>query len=90
MLELAADLRLLDEPPDHGRVPGVARVEHLHRDVAAEVGVAPLEDDAHPAAGDLAEDVVAPRPAGGEGLLGARGRPPATARRARRAAGPAT
>ena len=66
MLELAADLGLLDEPLDHRRVPGMARVEHLHRDVPAEVGVAPLEDDAHPAAGDLAMDVVAPRPAGGE------------------------
>ena len=39
------------------------------RDVAAEIGVAPLEDDAHPAAGDLAEDLVPPRSAGGQGLL---------------------
>ena len=45
------------------------RMEHLDGDVAAEVGVASLEDDAHPAAGDLAEDLVAHRPAGGKGLL---------------------
>ena len=59
MLELAADLRLLDEPADHLGVVAVLLQEDLDGQVAAEVGVAALEDDAHAAAGDLAEELVA-------------------------------
>ena len=59
MLELAADLRLLDEPADHVGVVAEVLAEHLQGDVAAEVGVAPLEDGAHAAPGDLAVDPVA-------------------------------
>ena len=69
MLELAADLRLLDEPPDQAVVAGLAGMEYLDRDVSAEVGVASFEDDSHPAAADLAEDLVAHLPAGGKGVL---------------------
>ena len=62
MLELAADLRLLDEPADRlGRVP-VPLQEHLHRQVAAQLAVATDQDGAHATAGDLAEQV---QPAGG-------------------------
>ena len=64
MLELAADLRLLDEAADHVGVVAVVFAEDLQRHVAAEVGVAALEDGAHAAAGDLAVDPVADRGVG--------------------------
>ena len=82
VLELAADLGLLDEPADHAGVVAEVVAQHLERDVAAEVGVAALEDGAHAAAGDLAIDavadravviVVALRPDDGPGLLAGRG-----------------
>ena len=69
MLKLASDLGLLDEAPDHRAIPGMTRVEHFHRDVAAQVGVAPLEDDTHAAASDLAEDMVSPLPTAGEPVV---------------------
>jgi len=59
VLELSADLRLLDEALDHGAVVLEALVQHLDRDVAAEVLVAALHHDAQAAARDLAEHVVA-------------------------------
>jgi hypothetical protein len=59
MLELAADLRFLDEAGEDVAARGVLVLEHLHRDVAAEVQVAPLVDDADAAAADLAEQLVA-------------------------------
>ena len=64
MLELAADLRLLDEAADHVGVVAVVVAEDLDGEVAAEVGVAALEDGAHAAAGDLAVDAVADRAVG--------------------------
>ena len=65
VLELAADLRLLDEPADQlGRCRGGRSQEDLDGQVAAEVGVAALEDGAHAAAGDLAVDAVADRRVG--------------------------
>ena len=70
MLELAADLRLLDEPPDQLGPVAVLLQEDLHGEVAAQVDVAALEDGAHAAAGDLAEEL---QPAGGGGNPG-RGR----------------
>jgi hypothetical protein len=58
MLQLAADLRLLDEAlHDLGPV-GEALVEHLDRDVAPEIRVVALQDHAHPAARDLAQELV--------------------------------
>ena len=60
VLELAADLRLLDEPADHLGVVAVLLQEDLDGQVAAEVDVAALEHDAHAAPGDLAEELVAP------------------------------
>jgi hypothetical protein len=44
VLELAADLRLLDEPADHDGIVAEVVPEHLEGDVAAQVGVAALED----------------------------------------------
>ena len=59
MLQLAADLRLLDEALDQVGPVAVAVEEDLDGQVAAELGVAALEDGAHAAAGDLAEELVA-------------------------------
>ena len=61
VLELAADLRLLDEAADHVGVVAEVFAQDLQGHVAAEVGVAALEDGAHAAAGDLAVDPVADR-----------------------------
>jgi hypothetical protein len=44
--ELAGDLRLLDEPADHGRVVAVPIQQDLDGQVEPQVGVAALED--HP------------------------------------------
>ena len=73
VLELAADLRLLDEPADQVGVVAVLVQEDLDGQVAPQVGVAALEDRAHAAAGDLAEELVAAsrvgrRAAAGPGL----------------------
>ena len=59
VLELAADLGLLDEPADHLGVVAVLLPDHLDGQVAAEVEVAPLEDRPHPAPGQLADELVA-------------------------------
>ena len=55
MLELAADLRLLDEAVDQVGPVAVLLEQDLDGQVAAEVGVAAPEHGAHAAAGDLAE-----------------------------------
>ena len=47
VLELPADLRLLDEPPDHLGMVAVFLAHHLDGQVAAEVEVAALEDGPH-------------------------------------------
>ena len=70
MLELAGDLRLLDEPADQLGVVAVPLQQDLDGQVAAEVGVAPLEHGAHPAPGDLAEELEPPGAVGGPGHLG--------------------
>ena len=59
MLELAADLRLLDEPVDELGTVAVPLEQDLDGQVAPEVGVASLEDRAHSAAGDLAQQLIA-------------------------------
>ena len=61
VLELAADLRLLDEAADHLGTAAEVVAEDLDGNVAADVGVAALEHLAHAAAGDLAVDAVADR-----------------------------
>ena len=59
VLELAADLGLLDEAADQLGLVAVCLEQDLDGQVAAEVGVAALEDRPHAAAGDLAQDLVA-------------------------------
>jgi hypothetical protein len=59
VLELAADLRLLDEALDDVGALRVLGAQHLERDVAVEVLVAAAVDEADAAARDLAEDLVA-------------------------------
>ena len=54
VLQLAADLRLLDEPPRHLGPVGVLLQQHLDRQVAAQVDVAAAQHRPHAAAGDLA------------------------------------
>ena len=58
MLELAADLRLLDEPVDQVGPLAVLVEQDLQRQVAAEGRVAAPEHSSHPAPGDLAEELV--------------------------------
>ena len=60
MLELAGDLRLLDEPADHLGAVAVLLEDDLDGHVAADIDVAALEHDAHAPASDLAEKLVAP------------------------------
>ena len=73
MLELAADLRFLDEPAHQLGLVLVAFEQDLDGQVAAQVGVAPLEHRPHPAARDLAEELVAVAALGGRGhLIGGR------------------
>ena len=57
VLELAADLRLLDEALHHELVRAELLAQHLDRDVATHVDVVAAEHDAHPAPGDLALDL---------------------------------
>ncbi len=68
VLELAADLRLLDEAADQVGLVTEVGPQDLDGDVAAQVGVAALEDGAHAAAGDLAVDTVADRRVGVGGI----------------------
>ena len=70
VLELAADLRLLDEPPDQLGAVAVLLQQDLDRQVAAQVPIPALEDRPHAAAGDLAEDVVTARFVGGDHVSG--------------------
>ncbi len=60
VLELAGDLGLLDEATDHLGAVAVLLQDDLDGHVAADIDVAALEHDAHAAAGDLAEKLVAP------------------------------
>ena len=54
-----ADLRLLDEAADHLGVVAVLLPDNLDREVPAEFDVAPREDRAHPAPGELDREPVA-------------------------------
>ncbi len=58
VLKLPADLGLLDEPADQGRVVPVLLQQHLDGQVAAEIGIASLEYRSHAAAGNLAQDLI--------------------------------
>ena len=58
MLQLAADLRLLDEPAHDLGIALVRLQQHLDGQVAAQVDVAALEDRPHAAPGDLALELV--------------------------------
>ena len=58
VLELPADLRLLDEPADHLGMVAVLLPHHLDGQVAAEVEVAALEDRSHAPAGELADELI--------------------------------
>ena len=60
VLELAGDLRLLDEATDHLGAVAVLLEDDLDGHVAADIDVAALEHDAHASAGDLAEELYAP------------------------------
>ena len=53
MLQLAADLRFLKEPPRHVRAAGVLLEQHLDREVSAQVDVSAAKDRPHAATGDL-------------------------------------
>src|SRR5262249_47490636 len=66
MLELAADLGLLDKTLDSRWLPRMLRMEDLDGHVAADIGIAPLEDDAHPTASDFAFYLIAPVPSNAE------------------------
>src|SRR5262249_31341455 len=57
VLELAADLRLFDEPADQLRIVAVDLEPDLDNQLATQVGVARLEDGAHAAPGNLAEEL---------------------------------
>ena len=61
VLELPADLGLLDEPADQFGVLAVRLEQDLDRQIAAEVGVSALEDGPHAATGDLTEELVSAR-----------------------------
>ena len=74
VLELAADLRLLDEAADQVGLVAEVGPQDLDGDIATQVGVSALEDGAHAAAGDLAVDAVADRRVG-LGCIGTDDRP---------------
>src|SRR5262249_56588661 len=59
VLQLPADLRLLEEAPDYLGPMGVLLQQHLDRQVAAQIDVPAAQDSAHAAAGDLALELVA-------------------------------
>src|SRR3954451_24873147 len=73
VLQLAGDLGLLDEPSDQVGVLAMLLEQDLDGQVAAEVAVAPLDDNAHAAAGNLAKKLEAGEAVGGTGHLGGRG-----------------
>ena len=70
VLQLAADLGLLDQPADHRRVGDVLGPEDLQGDLPPQVPVVALEHDADPAPGEFPGDLVS---------AGARAGPDATA-----------
>ena len=73
MLQLAADLRLLDEPAHDFGIALVRLQQHLDRQLSAQVDVATPEDRPHAAPGDLALKLVAAQPA--PSCIGHLGRP---------------
>ena len=58
MVEVGGRLGLGVEPLDVGLVGELAGEDHLERDGPVEAHLPGLEDDAHAAAGDLADDLV--------------------------------
>jgi hypothetical protein len=73
VLELDCDLRLLDEPADHGRGVAVPIQQDLDGQVAPQVDVAALQDHPHPPAGDLPEQLEPPGRGGTRRHLGRAG-----------------
>ena len=73
VLELAADLRLLDEPPHQLGLLLVGLEQDLDGQVAAQVDIVALQDGAHAAPGDLAEELEPCRAVGQVGHLRGRG-----------------
>jgi hypothetical protein len=61
VLELAADLCLLQEPLHQSSLAVVLFQEDLDGQVATQISIKPFEDRAHAAASDLAEHLVAAR-----------------------------
>ncbi len=70
MLELAADLCLLDESANQLGVIAVLLQQDLDGKVASQVGVAALENDPHAAPGDHAEELQPTGAVGHRGHLG--------------------
>jgi hypothetical protein len=58
VLQLPADLRLLEEPPRHLGPMGVLLQQHLDRQVAAQIDITAAQHRPHAAAGDLAGQMV--------------------------------
>jgi hypothetical protein len=80
VLQLAANLRFLDEAADDFGPVLVFVLEHLDSQVAAEVRVAPPQHRPHAAAADLAQELVAPgRPRRGSLRFRGAGRGPGAA-----------
>ena len=72
MVEVGRRLGLGVEPLDVGLVGELAGEDHLERDGPVEADLPRLEDDAHAAAGELADDLVVAEvaDAGGFGCVG--------------------
>ena len=68
MVEVGGRLGLGVEPLDVGLVGELAGEDHLERDGPVEAHLPGLEDDAHAAAGDLADDLVVAEVADADGL----------------------
>jgi hypothetical protein len=62
MLQLAADLRFLDEPLDDLRFVLVRIEQHFDRQITAQIGIAAFQDRPHPAACNFALQLVAANP----------------------------
>ena len=58
MLKLSHDLRFLDETRNHAAAILKFAPQHLDGHVATQVWIPPFEDDAHSAAGDLADQLI--------------------------------
>src|SRR5271165_6589764 len=74
MLELAADLGLLDEPADELRTLAVLVEQDLDSQLASQVRVPSPEDRPHAAPRDLTEELVTTGLAGPVGSFGAASR----------------